>query len=115
MADEELQPGLFDDVSENVLAESVVFYALADFQMRGFELVNRTLALDRLLGAFKRAFEHFDMEAIPDDELASSLRRLGAKVEQVPRYVAKHPFRVTVSEELAQRSLERFTLDQQSQ
>jgi hypothetical protein len=104
MAVQENQPTLFEtDVAD---IEKVLLYALGDFQDRGFELIGRKLPLDRLLGAFKRAFEYFGVDLLSDEKIAENLERLGAKVDRVPNYVAKHPFRVTVFEELANKSLE---------
>jgi hypothetical protein len=101
----EKQPTLFEKSTDGDAAEKVLLYALGDFQRRGFELVGRKLPLDRLLGAFKRGFEHFGAPEISDEKIAARLESLGARIEQVPSYVAKHPFRVTVFEELANRSL----------
>lgn len=102
------QPSLFETETVNAETKNVLLFALGDFQNRGFELVGRKLALDRLLGAFKRAFEHFGIEEVSDDDLALGLEKLGAKIDKVPNYVAKHPFRVTVTEELAQQGLKTY-------
>ena len=102
------QPGLFDP-RERVSEADVIRYALGDFQDRGFELVGRELALDRLLGAFKRAYVAFDIMDLNDDVVASALIDMGAKVDRVPEFVAKHPYRVTVSEDLAEESLAYFS------
>ena len=99
------QPGLFDSPTEDVRIEEVVLYALGDFQARGLLLEGRTLALDRLLAAFRRSFDEFGVEPLSDDMLAKQLARAGAKVDEVPSYVAKHPYRVTVGTELGARSL----------
>lgn len=104
MKSEENQPTLFDpNVADS---DKVLLYALGDFQTRGFELIGRKLPLDRLLGAFKRSFEHFGVDEISDEKIAETLEKLGAKIDKVPNYVAKHPFRVTVYDELAVKSLE---------
>ncbi len=100
----EAQKSLFE--TDRADTDIVLLYALGDFQNRGFELIGRRLPLDRLLGAFKRGFEQFGVEEISDDKIAEGLKRLGAKIEKVPSYVAKHPFRVTVYEQLATKSLE---------
>jgi hypothetical protein len=102
------QPGLFDAGAGNVRIEEVVRYALGDFQSRGLDLAGRKLALDRLLGAFKRSFERFGIEPLNDAELAEALSNAGALVEEVPGYVAKHPYRVTVPASLADAGLELF-------
>jgi hypothetical protein len=106
MNQEENQLNLFETDSADV--EKVLLYALGDFQKRGFELIGRKLPLDRLLGAFKRAFEHFGVDEISDDKIAETLERLGATIDKVPRYVAKHPYRITVYEELANKGLTLF-------
>ncbi len=103
----EKQQSLFETKSgKNVDADKILLYALGDFQNRGFELIGRKLPLDRLLGAFKRAFEHFEISEMSDEKIAETLENLGAKIDKVPNYVAKHPFRVTVFEELANRGKE---------
>lgn len=84
--------------------ERVVMYALGEFQARGKILAERDLPLDRLRGALKRAFESFEVEEISDEAACAVLSRLGARVRRVPSFVAKHPFRVIVPSELAERS-----------
>lgn len=101
-----LQPGLFDSAVENVRIDEVIRYALGDFQKRGLVLEERKLALDRLLGAFRRAFERFGIEPLEDSNLVDRLAESGAFIEEVPDYVAKHPYRVTVPAELAESSRE---------
>lgn len=100
------QPTLFEKRSDRarVDVEQVVIYALGDFQARGKVLAQRELPLDRLRGALRRACEAHGMEELSDDEAAAAFRSLGAEVRQVPPFVAKHPFRVIVSEELAERA-----------
>ncbi len=95
------QPNLFQTEGENSEIEKVLLYALGDFQSRGMQLAGRELPLDRLLGAFKRAAEKFGVQEFSDEQIAENLEKLGAKIVQVPNYVAKHPFRVTVFESLA--------------
>ncbi len=90
--------------------ERVLLYALGDFQSRKKVLANRELALDRLRGAFKRAFEKFSVEEPSDGLIADTLRGMGATVAQVPTFVAKHPFRVTISEELAAKARREFEI-----
>jgi len=99
-----IQPNLFDDSAKSVESESVVLFALGDFQSRGKTLVARQLPLDRLRGAFKRAAERFGMVEMSDEKIAEHLEKLGAKTVRVPNFVAKHPFRVTVSLELAEQA-----------
>lgn len=98
------QPTLFESDSRNAQIEDVILYALGDFQSRGLVLAERELPLDRLLGAFKRAFEHFKISEVSDEHIAESLKKLGAKINKLPSFVAKHPFRITVSNSLAEKS-----------
>lgn len=100
----EQQPTLFETKIESVRIEDVLLYALGEFQSRGKVLADRELALDRLRGAFKRATEKFDLEEFSDEKIAQNLEKLGARVVQVPSFVAKHPFRVTVQNDLAERA-----------
>ncbi|HSK70078.1 MAG TPA: hypothetical protein VK892_00175 [Pyrinomonadaceae bacterium] len=100
------QPTLFDSDTKNAEIEQVLLYALGEFQSRGKVLAMRELALDRLRGAFKRAAEKFNLEEFSDEKIAENLEKLGAKVVQVPSFVAKHPFRVTVSQNTAERALQ---------
>ena len=99
------QPTLFDP-PEAVDAELLALYALGDFQSRGKRLADRPLALDRLRGAFKRAAEKYGAEELADERLAETLERLGARVVRRPSFVAKHPFHVTVDQNLAERASE---------
>lgn len=100
------QPELFEQNTENAEIEQVLLYALGDFQSRKKVLADRELALDRLRGAFKRAAEKFGTAELSDEKIAENLVKLGAKVVAVPSFVAKHPFRVTVSNDLALRAKE---------
>ena len=98
------QPTLFETNAETAQTEEVLLYALGDFQSRGLVLADRELPLDRLLGAFKRAFEHFQIPELTDEQIAETLEKLGAKINKLPSFVAKHPFRITVSNSLAEKS-----------
>ncbi|HEY0406932.1 MAG TPA: hypothetical protein VGC89_14460 [Pyrinomonadaceae bacterium] len=100
------QPTLFEKRSgEGAMAEEqIVLYALGDFQARGKLLAGRDLPLDRLRGAFKRACEANGVEELSDESAVAALGALGANVRQVPSFVAKHPFRVVVSAQLAERA-----------
>ena len=100
------QPNLFEKNTQSDEIEKILLYALGDFQSRGKILAERELALDRLRGAFKRASEKFEVAEFSDEKLAENLEKLGAKIIRVPIFVAKHPFRVTVSKELAEKSRE---------
>ncbi|MGI8641595.1 MAG: hypothetical protein ACR2MG_16825 [Pyrinomonadaceae bacterium] len=98
------QPNLFEAESNKPNIEKVLLYALGDFQSRGLTLAGRELPLDRLRGAFKRAANKFSLEEFSDENIAETLEKLGTKIVRVPNYVAKHPFRVTVSKDLAEKS-----------
>lgn len=96
------QPTLFEPKS--VDTESLLLYALGEFQSRGKVLAERPLPLDRLRGAFKRASEKFHTEELTDEKIAETLEKLGARVVRKPSFVAKHPFQITVGSELAERA-----------
>ncbi len=100
------QPTLFEKRSGEgaVDASRVVLYALGDFQARGLVLAGRDLPLDRLRGALRRSTEAHGVEELSDEEAVAAFRALGAEVRQVPPFVAKHPFRVIVPAELAERA-----------
>jgi hypothetical protein len=100
------QPELFEPKTENAEIEQVLLYALGEFQSRKKILAERELALDRLRGAFKRAAEKFGVNELPDEEIAENLEKLGIKVVRLQSFIAKHPFRVTVSNDLALRAQE---------
>lgn len=99
-----MQPNLFEINAAAVDTERVLLFALGEFQSRGKILAARELALDRLRGAFKRAAERFQTAELNDETIAEQLQKLGAKIVKVPVFVAKHPFRVTVSPELAEKA-----------
>jgi hypothetical protein len=67
-------------------------------------LAGRDLPLDRLRGALRRAAEVFGVEELGDEQAAAAFSALGASVRRVPTFFAKHPFRVVVREELAERA-----------
>ena len=98
------QPNLFDLNPNRIEIEPVLLYALGEFQARGKALAMRELPLDRLRGAFKRAAEKFEIDELSDKTIAECLKKLGAKIVEVPNFVAKHPFRVTVQPELAEKA-----------
>jgi len=102
------QPSLFEISKAAPDVERITLYALGEFQSRGKVLADRELALDRLRGAFKRATEKFGTEELSDEQIIESLKTLDAKIVQVPSFVAKHPFRVTISQSLAIRAFEFF-------
>ena len=100
------QPTLFEKRHKQAMVddERVVLYALGDFQARGKVLAGRDLPLDRLRGALKRAAEANGVEELSDQDAVAAFRALGASVREVPPFVAKHPFRVTVPDALAERA-----------
>lgn len=98
------QPTLFEAKTENADIERVLLYALGEFQSRKKVLAERELALDRLRGAFKRAAEKFRIAELSDENIAENLEKLGAKVIKLQSFIAKHPFRVTISIETAERA-----------
>jgi len=98
------QPTLFEASAPEIEIEKLTLYALGEFQSRGKLLAQRELALDRLRGAFKRASEHFQTTELADEKIAETLEKLGAKIVKVPSFVAKHPFRITVHVDLAERA-----------
>ena len=102
------QPNLFETELNAPETEKVLLYALGEFQSRGKVLAERELALDRLRGAFKRACEKFGANELPDEKIADSLEKLGATVKRVPSFVAKHPFRITATNDLAKRARELY-------
>jgi hypothetical protein len=105
------QQNLFDLHAETVETERVLLYALGEFQSRGKVLEDRELALDRLRGAFKRACDKFEIAEFSDEELTENLAKLDVKITKLPSFVAKHPFRITVSKNLAEKSFESFKLE----
>lgn len=98
----ENQPTLFDPRPFDT--ERISLYALGEFQSRGKVLAERELALDRLRGAFRRAAEKFQTTELNDETIAETLEKLGAKVVRKQSFVAKHPFRVTIETELADKA-----------
>ena len=99
------QPNLFEgSPSRSVDDEHLMLYALGEFQARGKALAERELPLDRLRGAVRRACEVFGSDMLEDGSVVTTLNRLGAQVKQVPSFIAKHPFRITVPTSLAERA-----------
>jgi hypothetical protein len=101
------QPTLFEKQTDGqeVDAEGLTLYALGEFQARGKALAERDLPLDRLRGAIKRACEAHGIEELTDERAVAALASIGANIRRVQPFVAKHPFRVIVHAELAQRAL----------
>ena len=102
------QPNLFETSTVALDVERMLLYALGEFQSRGKVLAERELALDRLRGAFKRAAEKFGAEELSDEQIVEGLKKFGTKIVQVPNFVAKHPFRITITSELSNRAYEFF-------
>lgn len=102
------QPNFFEPQTKAhaIAAEQIVLHALGDFQARGKALAQRELPLDRLRGAMRRSAVAFGVDELTDEQLAATLNTLGANVRRVPAFVAKHPYRVTVQTELAERALQ---------
>src|SRR5213080_4520758 len=94
--------------------EQLVLYALGEFQARGKTLAERELPLDRLRGALRRAAETTGSDELSDEAAAAAFQALGAHVRRVPPFVAKHPFRVTVPQELAARAREFYQQQQEA-
>lgn len=104
------QPDLFGSGNQPE-TETILLCALGEFQARGKILADRPLALDRLRGAFKRAAEKYQSAEIADEAIAQTLEKLGAKVVRRPSFVAKHPYQITVSQELAKKAQEIYKND----
>lgn len=102
------QPNLFEVPTSVPEIEQILLYALGEFQARGKALADRELPLDRLRGAFKRAADKFGAAEFSDEEIVKGLEKLGANIKQVPSFVAKHPFRVTVNLAISNRAVEFF-------
>jgi hypothetical protein len=99
------QPSFFDQESvAGVDAEQLVLDAFGDFQARGHVLAERELPLDRLRGALRRAAERRGVSELGDEQAAAAMTALGVRVRRVPSFFAKHPYRVTVPKELAERA-----------
>ncbi|MEP7077374.1 MAG: hypothetical protein ABI878_16330 [Acidobacteriota bacterium] len=96
-----MQPKLFEKPAETVDLETVILYALGDFQSRGKVLANRELAFDRLRGAFLRACAKFGIPEPPNNQIVEKLKHLGAAVTEIPKFVAKRPFRITIDTKTA--------------
>jgi len=109
------QPNLFEAESAAPDSERILLYALGEFQSRGKVLAGRELALDRLRGAFKRAAEKFGAEEFADEQIVRGLEKLDAKIIKVPSFVAKHPFRVTISAEISKRAFESFKAENEKE
>ena len=104
-----MQPKLFEKPAETVDLETVILYALGDFQSRGKVLANRELAFDRLRGAFLRAFQKFGILEVSDDQVVQTLKTLGAAVNEIPKFIAKRPYRIIVPVTVADSAAELYS------
>ncbi len=99
------QQGLFTRPERSRAAdEQLVLHALGEFQQRGKVLADRELPIDRLRGALRRQAARTETTELTDEQFAEILGALGARVQRVPSFIAKHPFRVTVPASLAERA-----------
>ena len=96
-----MQAKLFEKATETVDLETVILYALGEFQSRGKVLANRELAFDRLRGAFLRAFQKFRIPDVPEEQIVKALKNIGATVDEIPNFVAKRPYRITIDSRTA--------------
>ena len=103
-----MQPKLFEKPTDVVDLEAVILYALGDFQSRGKVLVDRELAFDRLRGAFLRGFQKFGIPEMSEEQIVQALKNLGAKVTEIPKFVAKRPFRIRIGSETASEAADVF-------
>lgn len=101
------QPGLFESKKETDL-KTVLLYALGEFQSRGHDLANRELALDRLHMAFVRASIKFGHGELSDESVIRGLKELGVVIMELPPFVAKRPFRVSVPESVCDLAMSSF-------
>ena len=97
----ENQPTLFEPRAADT--EKILLYSLGEFQLRG-KVLERELPLDRLRGAFRRAAENFQAAELSDTSIVDQLEKMGAKSVRKQSFVAKHPFRVTIYAELAEKA-----------
>lgn len=100
-----MQPKLFEVPNETVAIEDVLLYALGDFQSRAKILADRELAFDRLHGAFVRACKKFGIAELSDEMIVRGLRDLGAVVTDLANFVAKRPYRIKISRQIADRCM----------
>jgi hypothetical protein len=111
------QPTLFNERKQSGArnGEQLVLYALGEFQARGKTLADRELPLDRLRGALRRAADVFGVTELSDEAATVAFAALGAQVQRVPPFVAKHPYRITVPPAVAARACEFYQQQQAKQ
>ena len=85
------QPTLFESTAESEKIDEILLYALGEFQSRGFVVSERELPLDRHLGAFKRAAEHFKDSELTDEQIARQLAQQLNGRERPTRAAAAKP------------------------
>lgn len=107
-----MQPKLFEKSPETVELETMILYALGDFQSRGKVLADRELAFDRLRGAFLRAFAKFGVPEVSEEEIVRSLKSLGAAITEIPNFAAKRPYRIVIPFEVADDARIRFAVEE---
>lgn len=103
------QPTLFDTPGPKIDLENVILFALGEFQARGHRLAGRTLPFDRLRGSFRRAIEFLNTPETSETQIIAALNDLGATVTRLPDFVAKWPFRISISDDLAERAALRYS------
>lgn len=103
------QPTLFESVNPGVTVETIVLFALGDFLARGHQLSGRWLPFDRLRGAFNRASDKLGYDQVRVEEILTQLKQLGAEVIEMPDFMAKWPYRIRVSDQIADRAAKVFT------
>jgi hypothetical protein len=103
------QPTLFETPRATVELQTVIIFALGDFQARGHDLAGRQLPFDRLRGAFRRACSKFFVPEPQEKEILNILNGLGAQIIEMPDFVAKWPFRIIISEDLAKLAAETYS------
>lgn len=102
------QGTLLDTARPSVKVETVVLYALGDFQARGHRLSGRWLPFDRLRGAFSRACKQLGCEVAPIQDILAELKYIGAEIIDLPDFMAKWPYRIRIPDELARRAAATF-------
>ncbi|MER3632581.1 MAG: hypothetical protein C4325_10810 [Blastocatellia bacterium] len=95
------QGTLLDTARPSVKVETVVLYALGDFQARW-------LPFDRLRGAFSRASKQLGCEVAPIQDILAELKYIGAEIIDLPDFMAKWPYRIRIPDELARRAAATF-------
>jgi len=103
-----MQPKLFEKTTETIDLETVLLYALGGCRIIEKKLIDRELAFDRLRGAFLRGFQKFGIPEMSEEQIVQALKNLGAIVSEVPKFVAKRPFRITIGSGTASEAVNVF-------